>query len=294
MQIREIKVFIVNALSVKLKLLTEIDESQVIELTTTWMAAEYDRLNQSLFDGKLMACDFAVFTSGKGAEGGTLGWFKITGKNVYASKSSHRIYHKDGQWGYKTFVTRENFVEICKPRIELNGNYRWTKKAAISTLVHEMCHYYCNMNGWRPTQHHGPEFRSIAFHVSQKSNEFFTVERIAKAEQMEGMELNDAMAAKKQKRLDNKKSRIIAIFVFKRGGQVRLINAVSREVLLKIERIEFDRNDCEKIVFSQDANLIQRLFDSGYKSTMRGYRYWDVSNEPFVKELENYDIEVQD
>lgn len=276
----------------KLKLLTEIDESQVIELTTTWMAAEYDRLNQSLFDGKLMACDFAVFTSGKGAEGGTLGWFKITGKNVYASKSTHRIYYKDLQWGDKTYVDRSNFVEICKPRIELNGNYRWTKKAAISTLVHEMCHYYCNMNGWRPMQHHGPEFRAIAFQVSQRSNEFFTVERIAKAEQMQGMELNGTMAAKKQRRLDNKKAKIIAVFVFKKDGHVRLINAINREVLVEIERIEFKGTGCEKIVYSQDANLIQMLFDKGYKSTMRSYRYWDVTREQFVKELDNYDIEV--
>lgn len=274
----------------KLRLLTEIDEKDVIEVTPQWMSAEYDRLNASLFGGKLMACDFALFTTGKGSEGGTLGWFKLTGSNLYVSKREHRIYKKD-YWGDKTYITRENFVELCKPRIELNGNYRWTRKAAISTLVHEMCHYYCNMNGWRPVQHHGNEFRSIAFHVSQKSNEFFTVERIAKAEQMDQMELNSVMAAKKQRRMENKKSRVIATFLFMSNGTVRYLNACGWNLVELIKKEEAVRgNRCDKILASQDAELVEKLFSEGYRHVMRTYRYWDFTNKPILNELENYDI----
>lgn len=276
----------------KLKLLTELREEDVIEITPEWMSKEYDRMNASLFDGKLGACEFGIFTTGKGSGGGTLGWFKIMGSNLYVSKSTHRIYQKNVSTGEKTFVNSDNFVELCKPKIELNGNYRWTKKAALSTLVHEMCHYYCNMNGWRPVQHHGGEFRAIAFRVSQKSKEFFTVERIAKAEQMDEMELNSVMAARKEKRLDNKKAKVMAVFVFRTNGQVRLINVTSMATLIEIEQIEFKGTGCEKIIYSRDPKLIQLLFDNGYKSTMRGYRYWDVTGKPFVKELDNYEIEV--
>lgn len=281
----------------KLRLLTELDEKDVIQLTPEWLSTEYDRLNAELFDGKLMSCDFAIFTSGKGSEGGTLGWFKITGTGIYVSKSSRRMYRKISTNSYygneKEYVDKNNFVEICKPRIELNGNYRWSRKAALSTLVHEMCHYYCNMYGWRPAQHHGNDFRAIAFKVSQKSNEFFTVERIARAEQMTEMELNSMMSAKKARRLENKKSKVIAMFLFMTNGEVRYINAISWDLVGKIERLEIQNGKCKKIILSQDADLVQKIFDMGYRHTMRVYRYWDFTGKPILNELENYNISVR-
>ena len=278
----------------KLRPINELNENDVIELTPQWMATEYDRLNASLFDGKLMECQFGLFTTGKGSQGGTLGWFKMTGRNLWVSKQSRRIYTRGGLGdSEKIWINKENFVEYCKPKIELNGNYRWTKKAALSTLVHEMCHYYCNMNGWRPAQHHGPDFMSIAFHVSQKSNEFFTVERVARAEQMSEVELNSEFAEKKKKREEAKKAKVIMTFIFMANGTVRLVNALNNEVVNNIVRLEFTGSRCKKIVVSRDPALMDVVFSRGYKGTMRAYRFWEVQNEDFVKELDNYDTQVK-
>ena len=276
-------------------ILNELNEKDVIELTPAWMATEYEALNQRLFDGKLMACDFGIFTTGRGSEGGTLGWFKITGAPLYVSKSFPRgkIYKKMPN-GEKKWVTKENFVEICKPRIELNGNYRWTKKAAISTLVHEMCHYYCNMNGWRPTQHHGPEFNSIAFEVSRKSNDFFSVQRIAQAEQMSEMELNSVYAEKKTRRETAKKSRIIAMLIYRKNGEVRLINASNWNLVGDVERFEVTHGNCKKIMLSQDPDAIAYLFENGYRSTMRTYKFWDVTTKgPLLDKLNTFNWQTR-
>ena len=42
--------------------------------TVEWMAAKYAEMNEQLFGGQLGQCDFDVFTTGRGSEGGTLGW----------------------------------------------------------------------------------------------------------------------------------------------------------------------------------------------------------------------------
>ena len=44
-----------------------------------WMAKKYEEMNQELFYGQLGDCDFGIFTTGKGSEGRTLGWFKTKG-----------------------------------------------------------------------------------------------------------------------------------------------------------------------------------------------------------------------
>lgn len=271
----------------KYDLINELDENDVVDLTPAWLQTEYNRLNTSYFDGKLGDCSFGLFTTGKGAEGGVLGWFKITGTGIYFSKSSRRMFTKD-MWGDKNYITKENFASVCKPRIELNGNYRWSKKAALSTLIHEMCHYYCNMNGWRPVQHHGNEFRSIAFRVSQKSNEFFTVERIAKAEQMNEMEINSVFAEKKKRRAAAKASRLIVVVMYMKNGEVRLMNANNWNLVGEVERIESKEGRCLRLLTSQDPELVALLFEKGYRHEMRTYRYWDITGKPIVNELDKF------
>ena len=262
------------------------DTNTLMKPTVEWMAMRYNELNQELFNGKLGDCNFGLFTTGNGSNGRVLGWFRITGKNLKVSRTSRRIY-KLGIWGDKEYINRDNFVALCKPKIELNGNYRWTEKAAISTLVHEMCHYYCEMNGYYPTRHHGTEFKQIAAYVSAKSNNFFTVERLAKAEQMSEMELNSDIAARNQQRKENKQNKIILLFIFCKNGTVRLINAINILLVKKITDTEIGK-DAIKIIMSTDPNLKQEVFSKGYRQSMSTYRYWDVTNQPFVKNLGNY------
>ena len=260
----------------KLRLLSEIDEKDVVEVTPEWLSAQYDILNKKLFGGELGQCTFGIFTTGRGSQGGVLGWFKITGPGVYLETRTRRIYKRDYQG--KVYVNKDNFFEICKPRIELNGNYRWTKKAALSTLVHEMCHYRCNMHGYRPTQHHGSEFRSVAFEVSRRSRDIFTVERIASAEMMDTVELNSVAAEKKKRREENKKSRLIAVLVYLNNGTIRLVMTSSKDVIEEIVSFESKQNRCSKIVYSNDPDLKAFLIEKGYRTDTRSYRYWEIQN----------------
>ena len=180
-------------------LLKEVDDKTLITITPEWMEQKFEEMNKLLFNGILYKCKFSLFTSGKGSRGGILGWFKINKDYNVIWKQDYRhggyqAYVKDN-WGDSFMLQPEEFVYYMHPLIQLNGNYNWTEKAALSTLVHEMCHYYVHRNGYWPKQAHGPEFMQVARMVSAKSNEFFTVERLAKAEQMEQMDFTNDMKA---------------------------------------------------------------------------------------------------
>ena len=269
-------------------LLIEASDTKYINLTTEWMSEMYNEMNRQLFNGQLGACNFNIFKTGKGANGNVLGWFKMTGSGLKYSKQTRRIFKYDPYWGDKIYIDRDNFVDICKPTIELNGNYKWTEKAALTTLVHEMCHYYCNMYGFVPMQAHGREFREIAAYVSSKSNGIFSIERLAKAEQMSEMELDSTIAAKNQQRQENKKNKIQLVFVFRTDGTVRLINSNSPNLTTEIINLEKKVGKSTEIKLSTDENLKKIVFDSGYRTACRTYRYWDVSRQPFIKELDKY------
>jgi hypothetical protein len=149
--------------------------------TREWMAAKYAEMNEQLFNGSLGNCSFDIFTTGRGSQGGTLGWFKIKGSRILIERRSRRMY-KDG-WD-RIYINRSNFADLCYPTIELNGNYTGTEYGFLATLVHEMCHYYTYMNGYAPKQGHGPEFKEIGYIVSSRSNGLFTIQRLATAEEM--------------------------------------------------------------------------------------------------------------
>ena len=253
--------------------------------TVEWMREKYDELNEKLFRGSLDECDFAIFTTGRGSQGGVLGWFKMCGDSLRISASDRHIYKRE--WGYKDYVTRHTFVSLCKPRIELNGNYDGTEKGFLETLVHEMCHYYTYMEGYAPTQAHGVEFREIARAVSSRSNGYFTVQRVASAEQMSELRLNAEMSAKREKRLAHKKASATAILAFRNNGEVRL-SIVSNERLINhiVNTEETDRRT-NKVIKSNDINFIEMLFQLGYKRVFRTWRYWNVENNDFLNDVEN-------
>lgn len=185
-------------------MLNEVDDKTLITITPEWMAEKFDEMNKLLFNGILPKCKLTLFTTGKGSQGRTLGWFKV--RPSWQVKHKWVPYSREGS-GYQYYIDGEDSMEpmdfeyYMNPEIQLNGNYNWTEKAALSTLVHEMCHYRQHVFGFFAATrqkfiHHGPDFMRIAEQVSLKSNEFFTVERIAKAEQMEQMDFTDAMKEK--------------------------------------------------------------------------------------------------
>lgn len=248
-----------------------------------WMAEKYNEMNQLLFNGELGACDFAIFTSGRGSEGGVLGWFKITARNIRVDRYSRRMFANQG-WN-KAYIDKSNFVDLCRPRIELNGNYTGTEHSFLATLVHEMCHYYTYMHGYAPKQGHGREFKEIGYVVSQRSNGMFTIQRLASAEQMTEMELSDEMKAKRAKRLSNRKSSVTAILVFTKKGEVKLTISSNPSLINMISSSEKERG--ENVVTTNDAEVIEYLFNKGYRKNMRTWRYWSLEGKPWLDELKS-------
>ncbi len=244
-----------------------------------WMAAKYDEMNNRLFDGKLGNCDFGIFTTGRGSQGGVLGWFKITRKvriNRYSSRMSS-IY------GNADEIDRSNFYELCRPRIELNGNYSGTEYGFLSTLVHEMCHYYTYMNGYCPKQSHGREFKEIGMIVSYRSNGLFTIQRIASAEQMNELELSDEMKQKKQNRIDNKKSKVSIILRQNKKGIYELTLSSSQSVIDFY--IGYAERHHEKMKISNNKDAVEFIFNKGYRKNMRTPRFWYLDGKPWIDEF---------
>ena len=273
------------------KLLREYSDDKYINLTTTWMSQKYDEMNNELFDGRLGSCHFEIFTTGKGANGRVLGWFSMQRNGLKYNKQQRRLYLNDF-WGDKIYINIMNFDVECNPTIKLNGNYKWSEKAALSTLVHEMCHYYTFMNGYVPTQAHGREFKNIAAYVSSKSDGIFTVQRLAQAEQMQDMVLDSSIQAKNDKRTENKMNKMIPMVLYWFNDEIRLINANSQKVVDEVVNYEKDKPRCLKIDIYNDAAFKELLFKSGYRKTMTTYRYWTITNSNIAKELDNYPKET--
>ena len=203
--------------------------------TVEWMAQRYSEMNELLFHGELGYCDFDIFTKGKGSQGRTLGWFRMQNR-VKANSYSRRMFIERNYYPYydEVNVNSSNFVDICRPLIELNGNYTGTEYGFLAVLVHEMCHYYTYMNGRAPKQGHGPEFRHISMVISHRSGNLFTIERLVTAEDMSHLDLNDKMKEKNDRRIENKKAKVNAVFQFNRDGSVRLTTTSSQTVINQI------------------------------------------------------------
>lgn len=265
----------------------------MMKATPEWMRENYNRFNQELFGGELGDCQLELFTTGRGSQGRTLGWFIVTNRKVRASRYDGSMYIDD--FGRRTYINKNNFVELCRPCIQLNGNYSGTEDALQNTLVHEMVHYYDYMYGNCPKQGHGPRFRRISAMVASKSNGKFSISRLASAETMSNYKLDDEMQAKRDRRTANKKARAMAIFVYLSDGSIQLtmINRENSTVLRQIcTYFDKRRDEFNEIITSSDPELIEMLYNSGFKRLMRTWRYWNVENQPWIGNVKKYNFET--
>ena len=267
-------------------------EFQRFKPTIAWLEEHYDILNEELFSGMLGPCKLDIFTTGRGSMGRYLGYFTMEQKGLRVNRRNRRL-----QFG-STEIYQVNFCEICKPKIAINGNYSWTEDALTNTLVHEMCHYYTYMFGICPKQAHGPEFRQIAYEVSKQSGGRITIQRLASAEKMSQLELDADIQAKNQKREDNKKSKMTALLVYMTNGDVQLTLTTSHTLIDKIVKY-FRYSDMyynraiDKICISNNAELINFLFDKGYKRAFRTHRYWNIGDKPWIGQMAKWDYDMQ-
>ena len=261
----------------------------------SWMSEKYDEMNKWLFGGKLGACEFGIFTTGNGSGGNTLGCFKITGYKIKIFSPTHHMFRQG--WNPDTgvrdeYVNRNNFVDLCRPRIEINGNYIGNEEIFLGILVHEMCHYYTYMEGFAPSSSHGYEFKEIASIVSYRSGGRFTVKRLASAEEMAGLELTGKMKERVERRNENKKNSLTAIFRFRNNGTVELTTTSDKDLIRRL--CNSFSSSTPRVVSSNDYDLLTLLFDAGYKRNFRTWKYWNVENKDFTKNLDHYDISVYD
>jgi len=262
--------------------------------TVEWMSEKYDEMNKKLFDGKLGSCRFGIFTTGSGSQGSTLGRYKS--KPFYYKRNNGKMFVYDDN-GQEVYINRDNFAKLLDPQILINGNYRSNEYSRLCTLVHEMCHYYTYMDGWKPKQSHGRDFREISSIVSLRSGGVFTIERVAGAEESDGYELDNAIQTRNEKRnetrLKNLKAKMNAVFIFK-NGRIDLVTTTNQDLVNAIKMKGQRKN--EPVFVSKDPYVIDTLFKNGYKSNMmprrlyNGEIYWyiypSIEKKPFMQDSE--------
>ena len=258
--------------------------------TVEWMAKKYDEINAWLFHGKLGSCNFEIYTSGYKS----LGHFRLGNSYLKMKKDNRRIFTNTSMYGISyTYVNRDDFDRICKPIIGLNGNYKGTEKAWVSTLIHEMCHYYTYMYGYVPKQAHGSEFRQIAEVVAVWSNGMFTIQRLAQAEEMKDYELDSDIAAKVVKRKANQIRLLNAVFGFMPDGSVKLLTSTHLKVLQ--QAVKYFEQAADKVIVSKDPELINILYAKGYRTNVRTLSFYNFDEKDITNSLEkNYNVTVID
>lgn len=260
--------------------------------TVDWITEKYFELNEWLFNGRLGNCLFEIYTTGEGMET-SLGHFRFTGRGVKYNKRTRQMYYTD--YGQEKKIDADNFVYYAKPMIGLNGNYKRTEYMWLNTLVHEMCHYYTYMGGRRPVQAHGIDFRQIASIVGIRSNGIFDIKRLCDAEN--AGELDEKIAARRQAREENKKSKMTALLVFRTNGDVQLITTTNQK-LIDVVIANNNKPICKRILATNDKSYIEYLWEEGFKHNMSlsksssNYKYWPVQGEDLVDEIKNYDFTV--
>lgn len=270
----------------------EVDkETRGFKPTIEWMRKKYNEMNKELFNDSLGNCYFNIFTTGRGSGGNTLGTFQIKAKGLKYDRYSKAIYKETYTYPYRIAINYNNFFEECHPTISLNGNYSGTEYGFLSTLVHEMCHYYTYMRGYAPTRAHGSEFYHIGEAVALRSYNLFTIQRLADAEDMSHLDLSDDMKEKKNKRIANKKASMYALFDYHSDNDIRLITTSSEKLIDTI--CDFDINRFSKqIIITNDLNVINSLFEMGYQKNFRTWRYWNVGGEKWLSILDDADKKI--
>ena len=112
--------------------------------------------------------------------------------------------------------------------------YKFNEYGAILVLIHEMCHYRVEYNGYYPKQSHGPEFRNVCSHVSYMTNGTISIERLLNAESV-GIEAGEELTAKRQRKEDSILRRLnYHLVVINNGSNIEFLNISGFNVINEI------------------------------------------------------------
>jgi hypothetical protein len=148
------------------------------------------------------------------------------------------------------------------------------------------------MRGYVPGKAHGPEFYHIGDTVSLRSGGLFTIERLASAEDMAHLDLSDEMKARQEKRIANKKSSVYAVFDYHSPSDIRLSTTSSQALIKDICDFERRNKSSQQVIITNDSNVIDVLFEKGYKKNFRTWRYWSVGDKDWLNILDNADKQI--
>ena len=239
-----------------------------------------------------MACEFSIFTSGKGSEGGILGKFSMTNCNYFKSDRRRKIVHIGEVPGEVSFyrngrfvvdITKNNFVKICKPRISLNGNYSWNEFSMSETLIHEMCHYlvYIRNNFCMPSRSHGSLFMSVASEVTSRTNGVFSVDGVATAETMKNVELDQKFVEKRKRRAENA-ANTATIALIKRAdfGTYMMFIANENITMRFVNLFKAPNENYPFVKIIRDPDIAAFLLRNGYKKFRVPTRHYNMAKYP--------------
>lgn len=273
----------------------KLDNTVKMKPTVEWMEKYYAIANEWLFKGLLGDCDFRVEPI---SNSNWLGSFRlnVVPGTVYVNKSNRRMFIKSPHGNI--WIVKENFVRHCRPVITLSSQYSATELALFSTLVHEMCHYYTYMYGWSPRQAHGREFKDAGYWVSRASGNLFSIQRLVDAELGQTYEADTDLQAKKDRRKELALLRATYYLVFRKNGQVRLINTNSSSIVdnvIAVEKYEQNKIGMSVIIRLTNRELTEKIYNEGYKTQSRTYRFWGFADETSIikdilSTLSNYEI----
>ena len=110
-------------------------------------------------------------------------------------------------------------------------------------------------------------------------------------------DLDEKIAARRQKREENKKSKMTALLVFRTNGDIQLITTTNQK-LIDVVIANNNKPICKRILATNDKSYIEYLWGEGFKHNMSlsksgtNYKYWSVQGEDLVDEIKNYDFTV--
>ena len=257
---------------------------QKFKATVEWMAENYKKANEELFDGMLGECYFEA----QPTRPNNLGNFRMnvqSGELAY-NKGDRRMFKKLPSYNIwnndKIYINRNNFFEYCKPTIRMNTMYTGIESSLYNTLVHEMCHYYTYMNGRIPVQAHGKEFREVANYVAYKSGGAISVQRLASAEEMEGYKLDDGIKVRAR---SHNKPHYYLVFTNNGDDEVRLVNVNSSGYRNMMEWILDARRE-QTVLQLDNEEIAESLYNKGYRQQSRTYRFWRLHrSDDVVREI---------
>ena len=262
--------------------------------TIEWMENRYNEMNRKLFGNYLGECNFSFYSNSK-----SLGSFCTTNRNsseykIMVWKDSRQMFIRLSS-GICYDINRSNFFSYCNPTIYLNNGYRGTEYGFLSTLVHEMCHYYTYMNGYSPKQAHGKEFKAIGKTVEFRSNGLFTIQRLATAEEMEHYEMGSEMKQKLDDKNERLKNRMNVVFLMYGDDFAHLFMTTSLKTFKDfISYRKYYNDNFDRAIICHDNDFINYLFNLGYKNNFRSInRYYAIRDKNILDMLKDSNMELE-